>query len=243
MSKQASMISFKSTYKQITIIILLGLSFSQSSFAFPRKNVLDTCVELSFYLCLLGLADHILDGICQSTPTLYEQKNSDERSLQCIEERTYELKYIIENCTEDALIPFRATLIQQYEKVLKNRNGFSLFFERDVPHQPWALLNLELQQYLDCINSCKSKLFQRTFSRIEGQPLTHEESLAFFDRIQKVEDLLISIKNALQSLPSFQSECSQARQEKTISAITHQIGIFICLYLIHQQGKYLDRYC
>lgn len=230
-------------YKAITIILLLGLSFSQTSFTFPRKNVFDTCVELSFYLCLLGLACHVLDGICQSTPVLYEQKNSDEKYLQYIEERTHELKNIMGNCTEDALIPFRANLIQHYEKILKSHSFFSLFFAQDVPSQPWALLNIEIQQHLNYLDSCRSKLFKRTFSRIDEQPLTHEQALQFFDRIQKIEDLLITIRRALQSLPSFQSECSQARQEKSLAAIRRDIGVFLGIYLIRVHAKYLDKYC
>lgn len=230
-------------YKAITIILLSGLLLSQASFTFPRKNVFDTCVELSLYLAYLGLAGYIIGDSCQNTPTLCEQKSCDEKHLHYIEERINKFKFILENPAEDALIPFRAELKKHYDKILKNRNGFSLFFERNIPCQPWALLSIEIEEHLNSLDSCKSKLCKRTFTTLNSQSLSNEEALQFFDRIQKVEDLLISIKNTLQSYPSFQSECYQARQEKIVASITRQVGILTCLYLMNMQTKYLGKYC
>ncbi|GMU19829.1 MAG: hypothetical protein AMXMBFR12_10200 [Candidatus Babeliales bacterium] len=233
--------SFK--YKAITTTVFAGLFLSQASFTLPRKNVFDTCIELSLYLAYLGLAGYIIDNICQNTPTLCEQNSCDEKHLQYIEDRINQFKFILESPSENALIPFRSELKEHYDRILKNRHEISIFFERNTPCQPWALLSIEIEEQLNSLHSFRSKLYTRVFTKLDSQSLSHEQALQFFDRIQKVEDLLIAIKNTFQAYPSFQSECYQARQEKIGAFIIRQVGILTCLYLINTQGKYLGKYC
>lgn len=231
------------THKVNLMIIFLGL-LSPASFVYPRQNIFYSIVKVSFYMCLARIVACSTAKICQRVPNLYEQKNSNEELLQLIEERTNQWRLILEKPTEYQLLSFRVELIQYYKKILSNRSILSNIFEHEIPEQPWALFNLEMQQYLNTLGYLQARLFNRTFTVTDLQTITYEEETSqFLNRIKKAEALITEIILIIESYPSFQSECSQARQEKMYISLIRDISILSCTYLLFQQAKYLDKYC
>lgn len=233
----------KYAYKSILIILLSGLLCPQLSFSFPRKNIFDTFAEASFYLLFVGVIGHTFAGMCQHAPYLYEQKSSDEELLQSIEARAERFRFILEKPTEDCLLSFRMHLIQHYKKMVSNRSFSSILFERGIPEQPWALFNVEMQQTLNKLGSLQTRVVNGMFTMIDSQAISSDEQATrFLERIKKVRDFLNEAALIVEAYPTFQSECSQERQEKMNTTLIRNVAALSGIYMMHKLARYLDRY-
>lgn len=191
----------------------------------PRPTV----INIGFAGLVLSVA-----SICRLTPPLYS-KSKGEGCASLIERRINTLKFILENPTEDQLIPFKNELQRYYKEILENRSLLSMIFEHDIPQQPWALLDVEIKQHLHELDFWKSLL--------SNKRLVNPEDVKYMlDKIEDLSNSLIDIRNHLQSHTSYQIECSLARQENYLHTMTALVTALFFSYMVNQEIDSLWRH-
>jgi hypothetical protein len=172
--------------------------------------------------------------IFQHCPYLYEKitYNTPEKYLDFLENRIIGWQFLLENPNEDQLNSFRSELLEYYEQIITKRGLFSIMFTDSVPYQPWALFKEEMNQHLTQLSSYKRNLSsKKDMDATYNNPLYSQYLL---DKINKSEIILNMLKKCIQAWPTYQSECSQARQEVNIFKVYNFLNMFHCYYLANR---------
>lgn len=211
-------------------LIILGLLFS---ILFNPVYAGSRCETFCSYLVLTCQVFHTI-RVFRSCPYLYEKgtfKNPEEY-LDFLENKIIYWQFLLENPTEDQLNSFRCELLEYYERILKKRSFFSMLLTDSVPHQPWALFKEEIGQHLSQLSSYKCRHSFNKDTNVAFKTSVPLYSQELIDRIDRLEVTLNKIKKCTQVWPTYQNECSQARQEEHISKIFDYLCMFYCSYFL-----------
>lgn len=218
--------------KNKTFLIVLGLLFSflfNPIHADTKHDIFCSHVLLTLGICYAALK-------FRSCPYLYEKNTykTPEEYLDFLENKVIDWQFLLENSDEDQLNSFRSELLDYYQKIITKRSFFSMLFTAIPPYQPWALFKEELNQHLAQLSSYKHDQYFKKIKNTAFNTNVPLYSQELMDRVFRLKKTLKKIKKHIQGWPTYQNECSQARQEVEISNIYNNFGMFFCFYFAHQ---------
>lgn len=220
--------------KITTSLLTAVLLFSFSANANVESKI---SISMGFGMIVLGILSACTSF--QNCPYLYNkyEYKTPEEYLSFLENRISNLLFLTEQTNEEQLNSFRQELIEHYEEIISKRGPLSMLFEAGVPHQPWALLREEIEQHIWHLDSYR---FDRFFQKNKNEMFNTNVpiySQALIDRVDGLKTILIKIKKCIQPWPTYQSECSQARQERLLSSTYCFFGAFYCFYYANKLFK------
>lgn len=212
----------KNKNKKVSVTLL--------SFLFVTTTINIECWDFRLPKINFGLIGAFwgIASLCRFTPDLYI-KPKDEGYAFVVERRINALKFILENPSENQLASFKNELICHYNEILKKRGYLSRIVEKDIPHQPWALLDEEINQYLKELDFWKSFVSNKFL-------INPENAKPMLDKIESLLNDLTSIRERFQSYSSYQLECSLARQEEYMYTMQQIAWTLFFFYLANKQA-------
>lgn len=123
---------------------------------------------------------------------------------------------------------FRKKLLENYKDHFSRQSLLSIIIHANLTTHPWALLSIEIEQHKTNLNRHK-----RNFICDLCAPKTSCEHYSIV--IKRIEDILSELNQILGVLEyrtDFQSELSQARQEKKLKKTESLASAFLGFYLM-----------
>lgn len=167
-------------------------------------------------------------SLCKFTPDLHS-KTTNEGYAVLVERRINTLKFILEKPNEEQLMSFRQELICYYNEILENRAFWSKIVEKNIPRQPWALLDEEINQHINELYFWKSIISNKFL-------IDPENAKPMLDKIENLLNDLSLIRAVFQNYSQYQFECSLARQEEYLYTVRQIMWALFFFYLAKQQN-------
>ncbi len=167
-------------------------------------------------------------SLCKFTPDLYT-KDKNEGYAILVERRINTLKFVLENPNEDQLNSLKHELTSYYNEILENRALLSKIVEKNIPRQPWALLDEEINQHVNELYFWKSIISNKFL-------IDPENAKPMLDKIENLLNDLRLIREKFQTYSQYQFECSLARQEEYLYTVQQIMWTLFFFYLAKQQN-------
>lgn len=217
-------------------LVILGLLLSGLATPLNAQSKLQTffgCTLITVGLC------HVATSF-QITPYLYEKNKykTPEKYLDFLDTRIARFKFLLEKPNEEQLDIFRYELLDYYEHVTQSNSSWLSFFEGRLSHQPWVLLEEEIEQHLSRLFFYKLYFVLEKDFPEKSDASTAANAQSAINRVNILESTLHKIKKRLQSWPSYCNEKSHARQESKTSSMLNLLSVFYCFYWGHKMLKF-----
>ncbi len=212
-------------YTKILLLALLLFTTGKPATASAQKTFFTGLAHLYLFTYLSELLQSIAYDPYLYTPTSF---NTHEEYLELVEKKLTDWAMLLAKPTEEELATFRKSLIKIYKDVLVNRPLLSMIIDADISSHPWALLASEIKQHKDRLEWYYIKIDAASLFKSEEDRQSTQNIL---NRIKAITETLDQILDTLEYRTDFQSECSQARQEKIVTSTKHLVTAFFLVYM------------